>query len=346
MKKTLIALATISALTGVAHADSSVNIYGTVDAAIRSASHQNTNGDRLNSVDNGLLQGSRIGFKGQEDLGNGLKAIFQVESGFNIGNGSSAQDGNLFGRVATVGLTDATYGTITVGRQNTLAYDALISTDVYAGTENTVLGGYQTLLTGVRWDSSVKYTNKYNGFNYGAEVSSGNQVGSNKKNSGYGLNAGYTGSKWALQGVYQVGYDTKDAILGTLEGQKQNLWTLGGKVAVAEKTDLFANYVHSKFDQTNQVNKIVTVGISQKLAGNWSIKGAATYDKQDNVSEGSRQTYSTVVDYAFSKRTDLYAALDYNKLSSGYSNVAYNLNTATNNNTNSTGVTVGLRHSF
>lgn len=69
-----------------------------------------------------------------------------------------------------------------------------------------------------------------------------------------------------------------------------------------EKTGLFGQYVPGKFDQTNQTNQIVILGVSQKLAGNWSVKGAATYDKQENVGEGSRQTYGAVLDYAFSKQ--------------------------------------------
>lgn len=346
MKKSLIALATISALSGVANADSNVSIYGVIDASVRTATNQNANGDRLDSVGNGLLQGNRLGFKGQEDLGNGLKAVFQLESGFNIGNGSSAQNGALFSRTATVGLSDATYGTLTVGRQNTLAYDTLIATDVYGVTNNIALAGYQSTLTGFRWDNSLKYTNTYDNFNFGAEVSSGNQVGSDSKNSGYALSAGYTGSNWKVQGVYQSANDTKDGTLGNLAGQKQEFWGLGGKYTLNENTDLFGQYFHSKFDQSNQVNQIVTLGVVQKLAGNWSVKGAATYDKQDNVNSGNRQTYSAIVDYAFSKRTDVYAALDYNKLGSNYSNSAYTLNTVTNPNNNSTGLTLGLRHAF
>lgn len=346
MKKTLIALATMSALTGVAHADSNVTVYGIIDATVRSVNHQNADGDRLNSVGNGLLQGNRLGFKGQEDLGNGLKAVFQLESGFNINNGTAAQNGALFSRIATVGLSDKTLGTLTVGRQNTLAYDTIIATDVYNVSNNGALQGYQAALTGLRWDNSVRYTNTYNNFNIGAEYSSGNQATSTHKNSGFAVNGGYTGSNWSVQGVYQVARDTKDATLGSLAGQNQDFWAVGGKYAVAEKTTVFAQYAHNKFDQTHQSNQIVTLGVAQKLAGNWSIKGATTYDKQENVAEGHRQTYSAILDYAFSKRTDVYAAVDYNKLSGGYSNVAYNLNTATNPYTNATGLSVGLRHAF
>lgn len=347
MKKTLIALATMSALTGVAQAQSNVTIYGVVDAAVRTANHQNADGGRLRSVDNGLLQGSRLGFKGQEDLGNGLKAVFQLESGFNINNGTEGQNGGAFSRIATVGLSDATYGTLTIGRQNSLAYDTILATDVYhSDASNTVLGGYQAQLTGMRWDNSVKYTNTFNNFNVGLQYSAGNEAGNTNRNSGYGVNAGYTASNWGVQGVYQVARDTNDGTLGSLVGQNQDFWSVGGNVVVAPKTNVFAQYAHNKFDVTNQTNKIYTIGVSQKLAGNWSVKGAATYDKQENVAEGNRKTVSAVLDYSFSKRTDLYAAVDYNKLSGNYSNVGYNLNSATNPNTNSTGVSVGLRHAF
>lgn len=346
MKKTLIALATIGALSSVAHADSSLKVYGVVDASVRNVSNQNSAGDSLTSVGNGLLQGNRLGFKGQEELGNGLKAVFQLESGFGIGDGKSAQNGALFSRVATVGLSDSTYGTLNVGRQNNLAYDTLIATDVYGVANNIAIAGYQSTLSGLRWDNSLKYTNKYSGFNYGAQYASGNQTGSGTKNSGYALSAGYTGSNWNVQGVYQVAKDTKDGSLGTLAGQNQDFWAVGGKYDLNDKTSVFAQYANSEFNQTKQLNEVVTVGVSQKLSGPWSMKGSATYDRQENVNEGSRQTYSAVVDYAFSVRTDVYAGLDYNKFDNAYSNSAYSLNSATNSNTNATGVSFGLRHKF
>lgn len=346
MKKSLIALAAFGALTGLAHADSSVSIYGVVDAAVRASNNQNASGDKLNSVGGGLLQGSRLGFKGKENLGSGTSALFKLETGFNLNNGTSAQNGGTFSRVATVGLSNEAYGTVNLGRQNTLAYDTLIATDVYGVANNVSIAGYQSSLSGLRWDNSVKYTNNLNDFNYGVQYSSGNQIGSNSQNSGFGLNLGYSQPHWNVQAVYQLSHDTKDGVLGTLNGQKQDLWAVGGKYELNNRTDVYGQYVYSKFDQSNQANKIVTVGVAHDLGNSWSVKGAATYDKQENVGQGSRQTYSAVVDYAFSKRTDVYAGLDYNRLNGSYTNASYNLNNAGNPNTNSTGLSVGLRHTF
>lgn len=104
MKKSLIALSVLAAVAGTAQAQSSVTIYGVVDMALQ---HQNT-GDPAGStlgLDSGIQSGSRLGFKGSEDLGGGLKANFQLEMGINADTGSSAQGGRAFGRQAFVGLS-------------------------------------------------------------------------------------------------------------------------------------------------------------------------------------------------------------------------------------------------
>ena len=123
MKKSLIALAVLAA-SGAAMAQSSVTLYGVADVYLGSAKTDNglANGSVTQTVINsGNFNGSRWGLKGTEDLGGGLKANFQLESGFNIDTGSSAQGGLLFGRQAWVGLSGG-FGAVKVGRVYT-AYD-------------------------------------------------------------------------------------------------------------------------------------------------------------------------------------------------------------------------------
>ena len=283
-----------------------------------------------------------------------MKAVFQLEEGFNIGNGTSEQNGALvnngtnstFGRQVFVGLSDNIYGTLTIGRQNTLGYDTLMATDVYSIANNIALAGYQSTLSGLRWNNSVKYTNQLDGFNFGVQYASGNQVGSTTNDSAYSLNAGYNAKNWLVQAVYQKANDTSDGTLGSLSGQKQEFWSIGGKYLFNEGTSLFGQYVHNNFDVSNQTNEIITLGVAQQLTSAITLKGSATYDSQINVNDGHRETYSALVDYSFSKRTDVYAAIDYNKLDGLYSNSSYTLNTATNPNNSSTGVSFGLRHTF
>jgi predicted porin len=116
----------VSALAcGAAHAQSSssVTLYGVIDVGLDFTN--NSGGKQLYHMQDGTydgIYGSRWGLKGEEDLGGGLKAIFKLENGFNVVNGTLAQGGREFGRQAYVGLSDARLGTVTLGRQ----YDSVV----------------------------------------------------------------------------------------------------------------------------------------------------------------------------------------------------------------------------
>ena len=122
MNKTLIVAAAAASFATVAHAQSSVTLYGVLDAGITYTSNvQPALGQAGKSrwaMGSGIDQ-SRFGLRGSEDLGGGLKAIFTLESGFNIGNGKFANSNGMFNRQAFVGLSSQ-YGTVTLGKQ----YDA------------------------------------------------------------------------------------------------------------------------------------------------------------------------------------------------------------------------------
>ncbi len=178
MKKTLLAAALVTGFAGVAHAESSVTLYGLVDAGY---GYQNVEtkfrGDYKNGkvstrnfgVRSGVLNGNRWGLKGKEDLGNGTSAIFVLESGFDLGNGRSGQDDRLFGRQAYVGLTGDSWGTFTIGRQYNAA-DAFVAPIDPFGT-----GGALASATNIfgdslstRYDNAIKYvTPNFSGFQFG-----------------------------------------------------------------------------------------------------------------------------------------------------------------------------------
>ncbi|MBX4145612.1 porin, partial [Ralstonia pickettii] len=107
MKK--LALSTLSlallGAAGAAQAQSSVTLYGVIDTSITYVHGNDGQGNNAWSMGSGNLQGSRFGLKGAEDLGGGLKAIFTLESGFNIGNGKLGNNGGMFNRQAFVGLS-------------------------------------------------------------------------------------------------------------------------------------------------------------------------------------------------------------------------------------------------
>ncbi|MDD2811631.1 porin [Rhodoferax sp.] len=123
MKKSLIAMAVMAA-AGAASAQSTVTLYGLVDTYYANVRTDNGAGTTTstNVLNSGAFNGSRWGLRGSEDLGGGLKANFQLESGFNNDTGAAAQGGLLFGRAAWVGLAGG-FGAVSVGRIATPYYD-------------------------------------------------------------------------------------------------------------------------------------------------------------------------------------------------------------------------------
>jgi len=133
---TLVALPCLAA-----RADDGVTIYGIVDAGTEVLKGS----ARLVRVQSGGLAGSRLGFRGSEDLGGGLKASFALESGLNINDGTVGQGGALFGRQAWVGL-EGSFGSVSLGRQYSSIYAAVtdmsIFTNAAAGPSTMVIGGF------------------------------------------------------------------------------------------------------------------------------------------------------------------------------------------------------------
>lgn len=138
MQKKIIALAVAGLVSGAAFAQSNVTIYGIVDAGFSSASGKvsqtvtgqpATKSGRVNGIDSGLLSGSRIGFRGTEDLGGGLKAVFTLEYALNVDTDAGVGSGGSFAsRQQFVGLAGG-FGTVVAGRLQTPGYDWAVKYD-------------------------------------------------------------------------------------------------------------------------------------------------------------------------------------------------------------------------
>ena len=99
----VLAGAALSAIAAGVQAQSSVQAYGLID--VSAGQFQDAGGTKDKSVASGKMSTSYFGFKGTEDLGNGLKAVFLLEQGFNVDDGYSGQSGRLYGRQAYGGLS-------------------------------------------------------------------------------------------------------------------------------------------------------------------------------------------------------------------------------------------------
>lgn len=184
MKKTLLAAALIAGFAGVAQAETSVTLYGILDGGIgyqkisgntsRNAADPGTNldGKRVGMI-NGIQSGNRWGVKGSEDLGNGLRAVFQLESGFDLGTGRHAQNDRLFGRQATLGLAGDSWGQLDFGRQTNIGSKYFGAIDPFGlGFDQANMGAAFTAVNTNRYDNMVMYqTPNFSGFQFGVGYS-------------------------------------------------------------------------------------------------------------------------------------------------------------------------------
>ena len=173
MKKSLVALAAL-AVVGVASAQSSVTMYGVADVAVMKSTGVKVGGRANSGFNNG---NSRLGVRGTEDLGSGLKAFFNFEQGIDLGNG--ATDANTFQRAAYIGL-GGNFGEVYAGRRLTPNYMAVAAYEL-TGTANYSAVGNQFGFGGNnRMDAHGAYTTPSFG---GFTATLGGQLASNSPNN-------------------------------------------------------------------------------------------------------------------------------------------------------------------
>lgn len=169
----------LSGACGSAMAQSSLTVYGIADAALTHLDHRA--GAATTYMRGGPKDGNRIGFKGVEDLGNGLRALFVLEAGYNIDDGSQAQSGVLFNRAAWIGLSDRRLGTVSVGRQYAPYFEFLTPLGplpVVTGAAGDHPGDIDGFDVTIRNNNAVKYTSPtVGGVTVGVLAASGEQAG-------------------------------------------------------------------------------------------------------------------------------------------------------------------------
>ncbi len=176
MKKTLLAAALLAGFAGAASAQSSVTLYGIIDIGV---GYQTVNGgtDAQNQTHfgmyNGVQQGSRWGLRGVEDMGNGNRATFVLESGFDAGNGTMAQSSRLFGRQSWLGLENDAWGYVRFGRQYNFALDYMLPIDPFhMGFGISNMGQSFGSANTTRYSNMIKYeTPTWSGFKMGVGYS-------------------------------------------------------------------------------------------------------------------------------------------------------------------------------
>lgn len=347
MKKNMVALAVTAAFALPAFAQSSITLYGVIDEGINYTSNA---GDKsAYQLESGYAQGSRWGLKGSEDLGSGLKAIFDLENGFDVNSGALGEGGRIFGRQAFVGLTSANYGTLTLGRQYDSVVDYLAPT-----TANGNWGGYllshpydnDNTDNSFRVNNTVKYASpSFAGLQFGGTYSFSNETGF-ANNRTYSLGGQYANGGLLVGAAYLEANNpgfTADGSIATDDANfiSERLRIFGGGVnyTFGGATVGFA-YTNTNVGQPSATDTSVYVGAVTPPNGgtltalkfqNFEINGkyqftpaffvgvqyvytAATMDATSGNENPKYHTFGLMADYNLSKRTDFYFQAAYQKV--------------------------------
>jgi predicted porin len=308
----------------LAWAEPSVTIYGVVDAYVQALD----GASGLARVQSGGLNGSRLGFRGQEDLGGGLRAVFTLESGFNIDDGSIGQGGAFYGRQAFVGLQGA-FGQLTLGRQYSSLYVASADFSIFSNNPvgpSTALiggfGGYEPVrgaantatppaagATGnggpARVNNSVRYaTPAWNGFTAVALYGAGEVAGASSDARLVDLGLRYTGG--GLDVIVSV-VDDK-AFNGGLTVTQFTTATLAATYTLADLR-VAAGFVDVNDKRAaNQDGRGYWLG-AQYALGQHLLKAQFVQNEPRYASDNKTSAYGLGWGYELSKRSTLYASV-------------------------------------
>lgn len=362
MKKVLCGALAISAGLCSSAAMAQVVIYGIVDSGVEYVTNTNAAGKSIVKIPS--VTGSfpsRIGFKGTEDLGGDLKAMFVLETGFAPDTGVQGQGGRLFGRQAYVGLKNP-YGTLMLGRQVNMTYLSALKADVM-GPNIHAIGSLDPYLPNARSDNAIGYLGTFSDFTIGATYSFGRDATTVAAGPAATVCPGEVAgnAKACRQVTALLAYDTKsfgiasayDILYGgpgasgglTSSDFNDQRISLNG-YALFDKTKVGLGVIQRKIHAaTDTKSNLYFLGASYPLANNsWVLDGQLArlnVKDTDKVSTllAARATYN------FSKRTALYTSVGYMR-NAGAAAIAVDAGGTVGAGMNQTGIMAGIRHSF
>lgn len=323
-----------------ANAQSSVTLYGLVSPAVTYVNRAGSGGavGPQWAVQNGTMQGNRWGLLGSEDLGASMKAVFRLESGFSIVNGTMAS-GLEFGRQAYVGISTR-YGTITLGRQYSEITDLLsptIASQVWATFLSAHNGDVDDGNGSYRLNNSIKYASPTRGgLTFAGVFSLGGVAGNFESQRAYSVGFSFTSGPLYMAGAYldvknpsssiwfgtqpvngSTSYSnpiTNPAWSGYATANSYKVAGLGATYRM-DKVTLGFNYMNTRFidpistsvtpHAVGAVFNVFEASGRYEIAPDFSVGSVFVYTKTRTA---RYQQFTLIGDYVLSKRTDAYLA--------------------------------------
>jgi len=306
-------LAALPAAHAQSSANSNVTVYGIVDAGIEYRTQNNAAGKSQVRVNSGGLNTSRLGFKGNEDMGNGLSAQFNLESEVVLDTGASASA--FFGRQAWVGLEQKGLGSVALGRMSTVVYDFTIGHDFmgYAPQYSWVTGTASVPASGFtsRISNGIRYLGKYDNFKLGVNLGLGEMASSFNANTNRGVSLGYDAGPLSAQISYD---DGRSAATDTASASTRNRSVVVSGTYAFEGFKVFAGVRDTKRSPVGAItasnprfiSDLYWLGLSAPVSTNVTAFGGVYYENKHGT-DADPMMLAGKVHYNLSKRTWLYA---------------------------------------
>jgi predicted porin len=337
---------------------SSVTVYGLLDHYVEYLNHIPLNTANpaaghttQKNVGSGGWNTSRLGFRGVEQLGDGLAAEFNLEHGMAGDTGTAI--GAMWARQAWVGMNSKTWGKLQLGRTTTTINDMVLGHDPMRNAPRfswlPSTGSTSTYSYSTRLDNMLKYSHQFGSTQVMAHYSAGEQAGATKPGSGYGIGAKWDTKQFSLEGAYDQRHGTRnaaglfsDTTAYSLSGQYKTpatVFTLGA-----------ISYDQIPATGAQRKSKLYWTSVEHKVTG--PLTAVAGLYLEDLPSTSSDPTMLVLnATYAFSPRTSVYVTAAYAwARASGTTQTPVSVVRTSTANTpyygNQTGTIVGLRHRF
>jgi predicted porin len=362
MKNTLCSAVALTCglAASAAGAQTSVQVYGIVDSGIAHLTNVNAAGDSMTKMPS-LTSSfpSRVGFRGTEDLGNGLQAFFVLENGLAVDTGTQQQGGRLFGRQANVGLKGA-WGSITLGRQLNMTYISQLKTDVL-GPHLFAIGSIDPYLPNARSDNAIGYMGNFSGFVVGATWSfgrdasaaggpaatncAGEVAGNARACRQYTTLLGYENKEWGMNSSYDRMYGNTGAAGGLTSSANTDVRITVNGFVMLGATKIGGGVIDrdTKASTGRTESDLYYLGVSHPI-GLYTID--AQVARRDTKDSGSDVNMLVArLTYSFSRRTALYGAIG-RMANKGASAVSLDAGGTVGAGLGQNGLMAGLRHAF
>jgi len=347
MKKNLLVLAVVSALVQSVQAQSSVTVYGKIDLGL--VIDSGNSAGKTVAISSGVSGGSRLGFRGEEDLGGGTKLGFVAETGFCADSAANAPNfctggNNFMGRQSHLDLR-TTYGTLVVGRRYTFGNDAATDLDPfgngYAGQSENYDGGdtYLVDVSGDRVNNSAAFmTPTYGGLSAGVEIALGETTGDWRAGRETGALVKYEqGPIYATVAYYEL--DNSNG-----EGDYRRVTTGGATydLGVLKLHGLVQKVAGEPTGSTRTDALNLLAGVTVPVYGGNVLASFIRHDDRTSLNHDANQLGLGYV-YSLSKRTALYTAYAHISNRNG---AAFLVGNATDDGTGDKGFNLGVSHRF